>query len=594
MRPVICSASAPVLCFARATLRITVAVGGAVFWGWDGAGPLPSEALSGAPPRPDARAVLEPDTGGGWRVVSERVTVAVSQLGAVEIRTPGGVLLRRDLPPCWWEPVGGGGGRWLQSTELPADARVFGLPGPGPRAGAPAPVTAPLLLVVADAASHFVFHDTARDGTLSVRDGEEGAGSGHDRPGRCELRMAGGPLRCWVAVGTPTRVLRTWTALRGAQPLPPDWAFGHHHVRYDDDRGEESPRRAVERHRELRLPLDAVHMAGERGGEGGELAGLTPDGSQLPRIAVELAEAGVWLVSSEAAGGQSGQQGLPGGVLAQHGPPLPQTSEVAPVGDWAGLREALGRVLGLGLSGVPYAGVELELGRLEGELLLRALQLGIHLPLLRTGGEWTGRAAEAARPLLAERQRLLPYRTTLARTARRGGVPMVRPVWWQTPADRRLRAHEDTFLLGDALLVAPVLAAGVRELEVRLPRGRWYDTASGRLYRGPRTVRLAAPPERIPVLVRAGAVLPVREEDGSVGLEVWAPPEGRTGSGVYVPQQGADRAAAERYTARRGPGGLVAVEREGTGGPVPAARPVRIHGDQAPRDGTPEGSGPQM
>ncbi|MEU1158953.1 glycosyl hydrolase, partial [Streptomyces sp. NPDC005918] len=100
--------------FARAELRVRVTAGGAVFLGWDGAEPEPSYALSGRSPEPDPRAVLEPDKEGGWRVVSERVTVVVSRLGAVALYTPGGVLLRRDLPPRWWEPVAGGAARWVQ------------------------------------------------------------------------------------------------------------------------------------------------------------------------------------------------------------------------------------------------------------------------------------------------------------------------------------------------------------------------------------------------------------------------------------------------------------------------------------------------
>ncbi|NGO81466.1 glycosyl hydrolase, partial [Streptomyces sp. YC504] len=100
--------------FARSELRVCVTGGGAVFWGWDGTGPEPSYALSGPRPEPDPRAFLEPDKDGGWRVVSERVMVVVSRHGTVEVRTPGGVVLRRDLPPRWWEPAGGGGARWVQ------------------------------------------------------------------------------------------------------------------------------------------------------------------------------------------------------------------------------------------------------------------------------------------------------------------------------------------------------------------------------------------------------------------------------------------------------------------------------------------------
>src|SRR5690606_6631717 len=101
-----------VIRFTRSDLRIFVAVNGAVFRGWDGAAPEPSYALAGRCPKADPRAELEPDTDGGWRVVAERVTVVVSRHGAVEVQTPGGVTLRRGLPPLWWEPAGGGAARW--------------------------------------------------------------------------------------------------------------------------------------------------------------------------------------------------------------------------------------------------------------------------------------------------------------------------------------------------------------------------------------------------------------------------------------------------------------------------------------------------
>ncbi|MDX2631992.1 hypothetical protein PV381_36465, partial [Streptomyces scabiei] len=84
--------------FGRSALRVTVDVNGAVFWGWDGAGPEPSYALAGRCPEPDPRVVLEPDKDGGWRVVAERVTVVVSRLGAVEVCTPGGVTVLLSPP----------------------------------------------------------------------------------------------------------------------------------------------------------------------------------------------------------------------------------------------------------------------------------------------------------------------------------------------------------------------------------------------------------------------------------------------------------------------------------------------------------------
>ncbi|MGW3476396.1 glycoside hydrolase family 31 protein [Streptomyces althioticus] len=657
-----------VIRFARSELRILVAVNGAVFWGWDGAGPEPSFALAGACPEPDPRAELEPDTDGGWRVVAERVTVAVSRLGALEVLTPGGVMLRRDLPPRWWEAEDGGPARWMQRSEVPADARFFGpggrVAGPWPqdgarrpgngvtRAGSAAPVTVPVQLVVADAGTHLLFVDNPWDGTLTLREGVEGAGSGHDRVGTGELRMEGGPVRGWVMAGTPARVLLTWASLTGAPVLPPAWAFGHHLVR-EGVGGEDEVRRVVAGHLERGLPLDAVHLgAGHL--EGGRAFTVDEDRfPKLPVLADELRREGIRLVSAvpaavraedrrgegtcpdpadarvryagQAARGFAGvwhrvdgsdpfgrvnalclaraaHEGLRDEVPADERPLVLSPSGWAGsqryggvwsgegAAGWPGLRTSLAQVVGLGLCGVPLSGPDVSGGGEVGasELYVRRLQLAAYLPLLRTGavgpaggGPWEYGAVVLghARVALGERRRLLPYFVTLAHLARRTGAPMVRPVWWPAPEERELRDCEDAFLLGDALLVAPVLEPGAVRREVRLPRGRWYDTATGRAYEGPAKVLVDAPLERIPVFARAGAVLPVRGEDGGTGLEVWAPAPGRSGGGLVVPDggDGGEEPEAERYSVTRS-GPRVVVRRETEDGAREPSRPVRVRG----------------
>ncbi|MFF0278026.1 TIM-barrel domain-containing protein [Streptomyces sp. NPDC004330] len=738
--------------FARSSLRITVSSGGTVFWGWDGAGPLPSYAVAGEGPEPDPRAALEPDTDGGWRIVAERVTVAVSRHGAVEVRTPGGVMLRRDLPPRWWEPVAdgapagagtagdaagggsaaGGTARWVQRSEVPADARFFGLGGrsagprlrdgsyrlwntdPGGRFGPgddPLSITMPVQFVVSDAGTHLAFHDNSWDGRVTLAEGEEGAGSGHDRPGTSEVRMGGGPLRCWVVVGTPARVLHGWAALTGAPALPPDWALGPQHARWGFG-SEREVRRIVAGYRERELPLSAVHLDIDHY-DGHRV--FTVDRERfpdLPGLAEELREQGVRLVSivDPAVKAEPGNAVYDGGRAAGAFVRDARGDEVrgmvwpgecaypdftdpavrewwgrlyeerlrqgfagvwhdmnepvsfAPFGDttlprsarhaldgrggdhreahnvyglamaragyeglrrlrpderpflfsrsgwagmqryggtwsgdvatgWPGLRASLALVLGLGLCGVPYSGP--DVGGFDGsptpELFLRWYQLGAWLPLFRTHAaidagrrepwEFGPEVLEHARAALAERERLRPYFTTLARLARMTGAPYVRPLWWGTPEDRVLRDCEDAFLLGDALLVAPVLTAGADRRAVRLPRGRWYDTATGRAYEGPGQVLLDAPLSRVPVLARAGAVLAVRGEDGEPALEVWAPATGRTGGGLVVRDTGDgwETAEIERYQSRRVDGRVV-VERVTDEGVEAVGLPVRVRG----------------
>ncbi|MBT2469250.1 glycosyl hydrolase [Streptomyces sp. ISL-66] len=739
-----------VLRFTRSELLVRVTTGGAVFWGWDGAAPTPSYAVVGSGPEPDPRAELEPDTEGGWRVVSERVTVAVSRHGAVEVRTPGGTVLRRDLPPRWWEParsptgaqapadgaagsrdpaagsrdtaVGAHGARWLLRSQVPADARVFGLGGraAGPRlrdgsyrlwntdpqhgfgpGDDPLYITMPVQLVVADAGTHLVFHDNTWDGRVVLSEGEEGAGSGADRPGTCELRMEGGPLRCWVLVGPPARVLRGWSGLTGGAAVPPEWALGYQHARWGFGSAAEV-RRIVAGYARRDLPLSALHLdidhydghrvftvdrerfpdlpglAGELVADGVRLVSIVDpavkagDAVHASGLAVgrhgafvrdaagrevrgevwpgecaypdftdpavrewwgglyeeRLAQgfAGVWHDMNEpvsfaafgdrtlprsarhvldgAGGDHRAAHNVYGLTMARAGweglvrlrpderPFLFSRSGWAGMqryggtwsGDvestWDGLRASLALVLGLGLCGVPYSGPDIGgfWGSPSPELYLRWLQLGSYLPLFRTHAaigagrrepwEFGAEVEEGARAVLAERERLRPYFVTLSHLARRTGAPYVRPLWWEAPEDRALRDCEDAFLLGDALLVAPVLECGSDRRAVRLPRGRWYDTATGTAYEGPGQVLLDAPVGRIPVLARAGALLPVRGADGSVALEAWAPARGRTGGGLVIrdPGPGFGPGEVERYTVRW-IGGAVVVQDE-AGEPV--------------------------
>lgn len=306
-----------VLRFARSELLVRVAVGGAVFWGWDGAEPTPSYALADGCPDADPRAVLEPDKDGGWRVVSERVTVRVSRHGSVEILTPGGLRIRRELPPRWWEPVSGGAARWVQRAEVPSDARFFGLGGRAsgprlrdgtyrlwntdPRGGFgpgddPLYITMPVQLVVADSGTHLAFYDNTRDGLVVLAEGDEGAGSGHDRHGSSRVGMDGGPLRCWVVAGTPARVLLGWTALTGRPALPPSWALGPQHARWGFGSAREV-RRVVAGYREHGLPLTALHLDIDHYDRHQVFTVDRERFPGLPGLAEELRRGGVRLVS---------------------------------------------------------------------------------------------------------------------------------------------------------------------------------------------------------------------------------------------------------------------------------------------------------
>jgi alpha-glucosidase len=178
-------------------------------------------------------------------------------------------------------------------------------------------------------------------------------------------------------------------------------------------------------------------------------------------------------------------------------------------------------VMGLGLSGLAFTGPDIGgfQGGADGELLVRWMQLGAFLPFFRGHAALYSPNQEPwafgepytslNRSAIELRYQLLPYLYTAVWQCAQTGMPIVRPLVMAWPDDSRACALDDQFLCGDALLVAPVCQPGATSREVYLPAGSWYDFWTNERHDGPRAVAVTAPLDRIPVFVRAGAVLPM-------------------------------------------------------------------------------------
>jgi alpha-glucosidase (family GH31 glycosyl hydrolase) len=125
-------------------------------------------------------------------------------------------------------------------------------------------------------------------------------------------------------------------------------------------------------------------------------------------------------------------------------------------------------------------------------------------------------AEENFRRMADLRYRLMPYLYGLAREAYLTGVPMVRPMMLEFPAEPSLRKIDDQYMLGGALLVAPVLESGARSRRVRFPPGEWHDFWSGASHRGPDDIVCPAPLDRLPLFARGGALLPMGPAHASI------------------------------------------------------------------------------
>jgi hypothetical protein len=101
------------------------------------------------------------------------------------------------------------------------------------------------------------------------------------------------------------------------------------------------------------------------------------------------------------------------------------------------------------------------------------------------------------------------------------------------PEDKESYQVPTQYLLGDRLLVAPVVEAGGYR-SVYLPTGGWWERSTGQFYSDSKHLKLFARLDQVPLFVRAGAILPLSEVSRRVGtappttliLEVYAGAEG--------------------------------------------------------------------
>ena len=202
---------------------------------------------------------------------------------------------------------------------------------------------------------------------------------------------------------------------------------------------------------------------------------------------------------------------------------------------WESLALNIPMFASLGLSGEAFVGADLPgfIGRASPELLVRSYQLGFLAPLLRNhaaidnydhepwrfGPVYT----DIVRKYLQLRYRLLPFLYTTLEESHRTGVPLFRPLVLNFQDDPNTATLDDQFMVGDALLAAPVLHAGERARDVYLPAGRWYDFWSAAPLEGGRLLRADAPLDHVPLYVRGGSILPSTVAMNHVGEKPWNP-----------------------------------------------------------------------
>ena len=169
-------------------------------------------------------------------------------------------------------------------------------------------------------------------------------------------------------------------------------------------------------------------------------------------------------------------------------------------------------------------------GAADQELTTRWVQFGVFSPIMRLHSSnnpfmskepWMFSAEKAAvmKDFLRLRHRLLPWLYSQNVRCSEEGSMMLRPLYYDCPEDWGLYfQRKNQYLLGDCLTVCPVTKPMDRdtqmsEPEAYLPAGVWTDFFTGLRYQGGRQLKLYRPLDAIPVLVKAGGILPMDEAE---------------------------------------------------------------------------------
>ena len=189
---------------------------------------------------------------------------------------------------------------------------------------------------------------------------------------------------------------------------------------------------------------------------------------------------------------------------------------------WGGLQSQMEIALQMGMQGLAY--MHSDLGGFAGdyfdnELYLRWLQYGVFQPIFRPHAQEEV-ASEVARKDIVTmakakkqvelRYQLMPYNYTLSFDNNQKGIPMMRPLFFDEPNNKKLQTMSSTYLWGNDFLVTPVTTSGQTSTSVYFPKSNnWFDFYNHKKHLAGTTENITLTEDRIPVFVRGGAFIPM-------------------------------------------------------------------------------------
>lgn len=169
------------------------------------------------------------------------------------------------------------------------------------------------------------------------------------------------------------------------------------------------------------------------------------------------------------------------------------------------------------------------LGSRDDELLARWVQYGVFSPINRlhssnnpfVGKEpWNYDAVteDVMTRYLRLRHSFIPYLYTMNRRSNRDNLPLIQPMYYAEPEREEAYQVPNEYYFGTELLVSPITTpvekiSRAAKVKTWLPKGRWADMFTGMVYDGGQMIDLWRPLTDIPVLMKAGAIIPMKDMD---------------------------------------------------------------------------------
>ncbi len=192
------------------------------------------------------------------------------------------------------------------------------------------------------------------------------------------------------------------------------------------------------------------------------------------------------------------------------------------ISEWNHLRLCIPMLLNMSLSGQVIIGPDIGgfVGKPSGELLARWYQAAILFPFYRnhtikncSQEPWLyGEEHEKViRETIQLRYKFLPYIYTVIRETCLSGIPAMRPLWYNSIIDREAHKQqwaETEYVLGNQIIVAPIMEKGAEEREIYLPEGTWH-MFNERIYEGKQVHTIQAPLSVIPIFIKEGSIIPM-------------------------------------------------------------------------------------